>query len=129
MRNVRPALFATVLLQSLFAHSAVLAQPDVQAELLMSGLISSIEGMQVTVFRTEMPPGYVGVSHRHPGETFVYVLSGRVLNQIGDEEPKVFEAGEFFFEPANALHARFENPDPNRPAVYIVFGIRPVAQD
>lgn len=129
MKNFVSALPGTVLFAGLFFHSTIHAQSDVQAELLMSELISSMEGMRVTVFRTEVPPGYVGRSHRHPGETFVFVLSGRLLNQIEDEEPRIYEAGEFFFEPADALHARFENPDSDRPAVYIVFGIRPVAQD
>lgn len=88
-----------------------------------------MEGRQVTVFRTELAPGYKASSHRHPGETFVYILSGRIISQLEDEEPRVYEAGDFFFEPAGALHSRFENGDPKNPAVYIVFGIRPRTED
>lgn len=129
MKNFGSAFLGIILFGSLVSLPTIYAQPSVQAELLMSELISSMEGMRVTIFRTEIPPGYIGVSHRHPGETFVYVLSGRVLNQIDEEEPKIYQAGEFFFEPANALHARFENPDTDSPAVYIVFGIRPDSRD
>ena len=95
----------------------------------MRELIASVEGRQVTVYRTTLPPGYKGVSHRHPGETFVYVLSGRVVNQIEGEEPRELGAGEFFFEPDGVLHARFENPDQERTAVYIVFAIRPTSEN
>jgi quercetin dioxygenase-like cupin family protein len=70
-------------------------------------------------------PGARTDSHSHVGETFAYIESGRILNQIGDEEARIYEAGDFFFEPANANHARFENPDPAVPAVVIIYGIRP----
>jgi quercetin dioxygenase-like cupin family protein len=38
-----------------------------------------------------MEPGWVGTRHSHPHDQLVYVLSGRLLFQCGDE-PK-FEAG------------------------------------
>jgi quercetin dioxygenase-like cupin family protein len=124
--SFRAALLIAIAAVCTMAH----AQSEVQAELLMRELIpSAAEGKQVTLFRTVLPPGYKGVSHRHPGETFVYILSGRVINQIEDEKPKEFRAGDFFFEPAGALHARFENPDQEQPAVYIVFGIRPTSEN
>jgi quercetin dioxygenase-like cupin family protein len=93
----------------------------------MSEVISSVEGKQVNVTRIEIPPGYKTPSHSHPGESFVYILSGRIRNQIGDAEPVVYEAGGFFFEEANAIHAQFENLDTENPAVFLVFGIRPTA--
>ena len=122
------AMFYVTLVGAHLSFSAAHAQSEVQAELLMRERISSVEGMQVTVFRTELPPGYKAPSHRHPGETFVYVLSGRVINQIEDEKPRVYTAGEFFLEPAGALHTRFENADPEQPAIYVVFGIRPAGE-
>lgn len=129
MGNIRCVLFY-VFIAGLFSWStAAYSQSEIQAQLLLKELISSAEGQQITVFRTELPPGYDEThSHRHPGETFVYILSGRILNQMEHEEPRIYEAGEYFFEPAGALHSRFENADPDNPAVYIVFGIRPTGE-
>lgn len=129
MKNIQTAFLCTLIASLLSWVPAVYAQSAVKAELLMKEPVSSIEGKLVTVFRTEFPPGYNEVkSHRHPGESFVYVLSGRIINQMEDEEPRLYQAGDFFFEPAGALHQRFENADPDKPAVYIIFGIRPVGE-
>jgi quercetin dioxygenase-like cupin family protein len=101
------------------------AQPQSQMEPLLRAAIESAPGMELTVTKATVPPGYKANSHSHPGETFVYIVSGRVLNQVGDEEPKTYEAGDFFFETANATHARFENLSADEPVVFIIYGIRP----
>jgi quercetin dioxygenase-like cupin family protein len=127
----RRTIFAYTLAVVLFswpptAWSQPTAQPQVKVEPLQRAAIEAAPGHELNVSRLEVPPGYVSASHSHAGETFVYILSGRILNQIGDEEPKVYEAGQFFFEHANANHARFENPDAQVPAVVLIYGIRPV---
>jgi quercetin dioxygenase-like cupin family protein len=107
------------------AQAPVPAPPQSTMESLVRAAIESAPGMELVVTRRTVPPGYKATSHSHPGETFVYIVSGRVLNQIGDEKPKIYEAGDFFFEKAKATHARFENLSPDNPVVFIVYGIRP----
>lgn len=126
MKNIRATFIHTLLSITLCTAPATYAQSEADIQLLMQEKLSFAEGKTATVTRLEAPPGYKAASHSHPGETFVYVESGRILNQVNDEEPKVYEAGDYFFEPANATHARFENTDPENSAVVIIFGIRPV---
>ena len=101
------------------------AQPALEREALLREAIAAAPGQDLSVTKLTVPPGYKSASHSHPGETFVYVLEGRILNQIGDEEPKIYEAGQFFFEHANANHAQFENLDTEKPATVLIYGIRP----
>jgi quercetin dioxygenase-like cupin family protein len=125
MKNVRSIYVGALLAIHCSLPSGTYAQTQAKFDLLMREPLSSVEGLDITVTRLEVEPGYTSASHRHPGETFVYIVSGRVLNQIDDEEPKVYEGGDFFFEPANALHAQFVNIDRENSAVVIIVGIRP----
>jgi quercetin dioxygenase-like cupin family protein len=106
-----------------FAQDAT--PPQASTEPLMREAIEAAPGQTLSVSRLTVDPGYSAASHSHPGETFVYVLEGKILNQIGDEEPKTYEAGQFFFEHANATHAQFVNPDKEKPATVLIYGIRP----
>jgi quercetin dioxygenase-like cupin family protein len=120
---VVPAFCATLLCGISVGWAA--DQPQAQFESLLRAAIESAPGMELSVTRLTVEPGYKANRHSHPGETFVYVVSGTLLNQIGDEEPQTYEAGDFFFEQANATHARFENLDTQKPVVVIIYGIRP----
>ncbi len=55
-------------------------------------------------------PGEAGVSHRHPGPGFVYVLEGEYELGIDDQPTKIFKAGETFYEPTGCLHRVSKNP-------------------
>lgn len=129
MKYLRP-LLAPILLATLMSGAA-LAQAPAPAtfELLLREAIEAAPGQELSVNKLTVAPGYVATSHSHPGETFVFILEGRILNQVGDEEPKVYEPGQFFFEHANAVHARFENLDPEKPAVVLIYGIRPAGSN
>jgi quercetin dioxygenase-like cupin family protein len=130
MKIVR-SMFAHAVLVILFvasplAWSQPAAQPPVSREALLREAIEAAPGQDISVSKLTVPPGYAATSHSHPGETFVYVLEGRILNQIGDQEPKIYEAGQFFFEHANATHAQLENLDREKSATVLIYGIRPV---
>ena len=126
MNNIRSTLLYPFVACFFCCAPAAYSQPQVKQDILIAEALSGVEGKQGNLTRLEVPPGYKAATHSHPGETFVYVLSGRLLNQIGDAEPVIYEAGEFFFEEANAVHAQFENLDKENPAVFIIFGIRPL---
>lgn len=123
-----PALCAALSCWTCVVWAQAPAQPPAQLESLLRAPIESAPGMELSVTKATVPPGYKANSHSHPGETFVYILSGRVLNQVDDQEPKTYEAGDFFFEHANATHARFENLSADEPVVFLIYGIRPKGQ-
>ena len=44
-------------------------------------------------------PGQSGLSHRHPGPGFVYVLEGEYELGIDDQPTRIYKAGETFPSP------------------------------
>mgnify|MGYP003631606212 FL=1 len=65
---------------------------------------------KATIVEVTIEPGQSGVSHRHPGPGFVYVLEGEYELGIDDQPTKVFKAGETFYEPTGCLHRVSKNP-------------------
>lgn len=64
----------------------------------------NLDGWQMTATEVTIPAGAPpGRKHRHPGFVIGYVLEGQYSFAVNDETPKVFKAGEMFFE-------SFENP-------------------
>ena len=95
-----------------------------QISTLMQQTLQS-EGRQFTLLRIEIPPmsgnNNPESGHRHPGDTVVYVESGTVTNQMNNEAPVEYKAGDFWYEGPGELHAQFRNNDPEETAVVIVF--------
>ena len=129
MKKIHAISFHALLASTFLLTTTAYAQPKAKFDALMREALSTAEGLDMTATRLEVEPGYKAQSHSHPGETFVYVVSGRILNQIDDGEPTVYEAGDFFYEHANATHAQFVNEDPEKSAVVIIVGIRPKGQN
>ncbi len=63
-----------------------------------------------TVVEVTINPGQGGLSHRHPGPGFVYVLEGEYELGIDDQPTKRYKAGETFYEPTGCLHRVSKNP-------------------
>ncbi|WP_406694250.1 cupin domain-containing protein [Singulisphaera sp. Ch08] len=63
-----------------------------------------------TVVEVILEPGQAGVSHRHPGPGFGYVLEGEYEWAIDDQPAKVLKSGESFYEPGGCLHRVSRNP-------------------
>jgi quercetin dioxygenase-like cupin family protein len=63
-----------------------------------------------TAVEVTLEPGQAGVSHRHPGPGFGYVLEGEYEWAIDDQPAKVLKAGETFYEPGGCLHRVSRNP-------------------
>jgi quercetin dioxygenase-like cupin family protein len=57
-----------------------------------------------TAVEVTLEPGQAGVSHRHPGPAFGYVLEGEYEWAIDDQPAKMLKAGETFYEPGGCLH-------------------------
>ena len=65
---------------------------------------------KVTFVEVTLEPGQAGEAHRHPGPGFVYVLEGEYELGVDDQPPKLFKAGETFYEPGGCLHRVSKNP-------------------
>ncbi|UUO05736.1 cupin domain-containing protein [Blastopirellula sp. J2-11] len=79
----------------------------------------------VTAVEVTLGPGQAGVSHRHPGPGFVYVLEGEYELGIDDQPTKVLKAGETFYEPTGCLHRVTKNPSIKQSTRLIAFVLHP----
>ncbi len=75
-------------------------------------IAEKLDGNESTasVVEVTIEPGKAGVSHRHPGPGFGYILEGEYEWAIDDQPAKIFKAGETFYEPAGCLHRVSKNP-------------------
>ena len=59
----------------------------------------NLDGWQMSATEITIPAGAPpGRKHRHPGFVIGYVLDGHYSFAVNDQAPKVFSAGEMFFE-------------------------------
>ncbi|TWT39805.1 Cupin domain protein [Thalassoglobus neptunius] len=80
---------------------------------------------KATMVEVTIGPGENGLAHRHPGPGFVYVLEGEYELGIDDEPPKLFQAGETFYEPTGCLHRVSKNPSATEPTRLIALVLHP----
>jgi len=55
-------------------------------------------------------PSKAGISHRHPGPGFGYILEGEYKWGIDDQPARLLKAGDTFYEPAGCMHRVSRNP-------------------
>jgi quercetin dioxygenase-like cupin family protein len=80
------------------------------------------DGLTVSALRVDYEPGgFTPGTHRHPPGAYVYVIEGRVVFGIDDDEPFELAAGDAFFEPPGALHRVSRNASDEQPASLIAF--------
>lgn len=60
--------------------------------------LSGLPGQEANVILAEMPGGWVGGKHFHPGHVFVYVLQGSISFTFEGREPLTVKAGEIYHE-------------------------------
>jgi len=82
--------------------------------------VANREGHMITVV---MAPGSVIRAHKHPGPVFAYIAKGEVENQVDPEPPKVYGAGDLFYEPPMQVHRLLRNPSKTEPAELIIFEV------
>ena len=85
----------------------------VQVKLLsQKDIIEKLDGKKTkaTIVEVTLAPGEVEAAHRHPGAAFGYVLEGEYEWAIDGNKPKVFKAGDTFYEPTRCLHDIGRNP-------------------
>ena len=80
---------------------------------------------KVTVVEVTLAPGQVEAAHRHPGPAFGYILEGEYEWGINDEKPKIFKAGDTFYEPTGCLHGVGRNPSKKNKTRFIATVLHP----
>jgi quercetin dioxygenase-like cupin family protein len=75
-------------------------------------IIEKLDGKKAkaTMVEVTLAPGEVEAAHRHPGAAFGYVLEGEYEWAIDGNKPKIFKAGDTFYEPTGCLHDIGRNP-------------------
>ncbi len=64
-------------------------------------------------------------AHKHSGPVFAYVLEGSVENQVEPEEPKTYNVGDFWYEPAMHVHRSLRNLSDTQQARILIFQVLP----
>ena len=83
----------------------------------------NLDGWQMTATEITIPPGAPpGRKHRHPGFVIGYVLEGQYSFAVNDQPPKVFGAGQMFFESFDApgeVHSTSGNASATQPVKFL----------
>lgn len=96
-------------------------------EISSSDIQEKLDGAEAkfTAVEVTIGPGESGLSHRHPGPGFVYVLEGEYELGIDDQPTTRFKAGEVFYEPTGCLHRVSKNPAAKGETRLIAFVLHP----
>jgi quercetin dioxygenase-like cupin family protein len=90
-------------------------------------IIEKLDGKKAkaTMVEVTLAPGQVEAAHRHPGPAFGYVLEGEYEWAVDDNKPKLFKAGDTFYEPTGCLHGVGRNPSKTNKARFIAVVLHP----
>jgi quercetin dioxygenase-like cupin family protein len=90
-------------------------------------IIEKLDGKKTkaTIVEVTLAPGEVEAAHRHPGAAFGYVLEGEYEWAIDGNKPKVFKAGDTFYEPTGCLHDVGRNPSKKNKTRLIAIVLHP----
>jgi len=102
-------------------HMSNMSASDVKT--LMQEPLSGITDPVVTVITLAVAPGTGSPPHEHIGPVFAYILEGTIENQVDPDQPKTYNAGDFFYEPAMHVHRILRNPSKTEPAKLLIFEV------
>lgn len=77
-----------------------------------------------TMLTVEYAPGAGTPAHRHPADTFVYVLEGAIEMQVEGGALVTLKAGETFYEAPTDVHVVSRNASATAPARFLVFFVK-----
>ncbi|GAB2177447.1 cupin domain-containing protein [Dongia sp. agr-C8] len=109
---------------ALFSGFSASASDDANAQQIFAKLLPNVPGKAMSAVVVNYAPGGKSGAHHHAGSVFAYVLTGSIRSQVsGDDEAKVYKAGESFFEPPGSSHLVSENASATEPASLIAIFI------
>jgi quercetin dioxygenase-like cupin family protein len=117
------AIFAGTLEFS-FAHGAeysvaqAKAGPSETATPIFERELPNVPGKSLLAVEVVYPPGAATPSHTHPRSAFIYayVVSGEVVSAVDNEPPRIYRAGESWYEAPGAHHRVSRNASKTKPA-------------
>ena len=131
---MRRTILAVIIMSALAACGMTLAQHSghgnggVQVKLLsQKDIIEKLDPKKAkaTMLEVTLAPGAVETAHRHPGPAFGYILEGEYEWAIDDNKPKIFKAGDTFYEPTGCLHRIGRNPSAKDKTRFIAVVLHP----
>ena len=131
---MRRTILAAIILSALAVGGMTVAQHDghgkggVQVKLLsQKDIIEKLDGKKAkaTMLEVTLAPGEVEAPHRHPGPAFGYILEGEYEWAIDDNKPRIFKAGDTFYEPTGCLHGVGRNPSKTNKVRFIATVLHP----
>jgi quercetin dioxygenase-like cupin family protein len=118
LRNVNQTEPAKILI---FQNTGTL--PSSVKPLLQEPLANIIH-QNVSVLTLVTAPGVVVTgAHQHPGPVFAYIVKGEIESQVDPDPPKVYRAGDVFYEPPMHAHRLFRNVSKTEPAELVIFEV------
>ncbi len=117
MLKSKTPLLGCVLVALLGVGATPGLQNDESVRKLSAVKLPNVPGQTLTAEVVEYPPGGKSSVHHHAGSVFAYILTGRIRSQnSGIGPPRIYKAGETFFEPPGSDHLVSENASASEPA-------------
>jgi quercetin dioxygenase-like cupin family protein len=91
---------------------------------LLQERLADLAGQEVSAIKITRAPGVTSPAHQHPGAVFAYLLKGEVESQVDPDPPKVYRAGDVFYEPPMHVHRLYRNLSKTEAADLLVFSVR-----
>jgi quercetin dioxygenase-like cupin family protein len=118
---------------SAYAHLATRlgAKPVSPVTPIFERELPNAPGKSLLAVEVIYPPGGASPGHRHPSSAFIYayVVSGEVLSAVNDEKPRVYRAGESFYEAPGAHHRVSRNASRTKPAKLLAIFVKNSGKD
>lgn len=80
--------------------------------------IPNIPGKSLIALEVDYPPGGASIPHTHAKSSFIYayVVEGNIESKVNNEKPKIYQAGQSWFEEPGAVHSISRNVSKTKPA-------------
>lgn len=80
--------------------------------------IPNIPGKSLIALEVDYPPGGASIPHTHAKSSFIYayVVEGSIESKVNNEKPKIYQAGQSWFEQPGAVHSISRNVSKTKPA-------------
>ncbi len=119
MKHLIVGAGATLLaLTSVPAHAHGTPEPQETVTRVFERELPDVPGKSLVAVEVRYPPGGASPPHTHPKSAFIYahVVSGEVVSAVDDERPRVYRAGEGWYESPGAHHRVSRNASKTKPA-------------
>jgi quercetin dioxygenase-like cupin family protein len=105
-------------------HASTPREAKITEQILLQQILDEpkLKGKEVQMLMVDFPPGITSAAHRHPGETFGYLLEGELESEFEGKKYS-YKTGDSFYEKPNGLHSLTRNPSQTQTARLLVFFI------